>query len=99
MSSAFKEYTQYDAIGLAELIRQKQVPAREVLQAAIEQCELWNPRINAVTHTMYDEAKASLLELDENAPFYGVPFLLKDLSINYAGVPATQGSRFFKDYI
>lgn len=98
MTSTFKEYLQYDAIGLAELIRHKQVMPEEVLTAAIERCEAINPSINAVTHKMYDQAKKALTTLDKKAPFYGVPFLLKDLSLNYTGVPTTHGSYFFKDY-
>lgn len=95
----FKEYSQYDAMGLAELIRQKQVTSHEVLDAAIAECTVKNPAINAVTHEMYDMAEQSLATVNLEAPFYGVPFLLKDLSLNYAGVPTTQGSRFFKEYI
>lgn len=94
----FKEYPEYDAIGLVELIRQKQVTSHEVLEAAIAECEAKNPSVNAVTHRMYDLAQQSLATLNREAPFYGVPFLLKDLSLNYAGVPTTQGSRFFQEY-
>ena len=99
MTANFKEYSQYDAISLAELIRQKQVTPDEVLEAAIAQCEAINPSIKAVTHKMYDIAQQSLSTLNKDAPFYGVPFLLKDLGLNYAGVPTTQGSHFFKDYV
>jgi Asp-tRNA(Asn)/Glu-tRNA(Gln) amidotransferase A subunit family amidase len=93
------EYANYDAIGLNELICKKQVSAKEVLEAAILRCEQVNPDINAVTCKMYDEAHAQLERADKDAPFYGVPFLLKDLTMNYAGVPTTHGSRLFRDYV
>ena len=32
---AFKEYGNYDAVGLAELVRKKQVSAKELLDEAI----------------------------------------------------------------
>ena len=39
MTSPFKEYTNYDGLGLAELIKNKQVTVSEVLEAAITQVE------------------------------------------------------------
>ena len=40
---AFKEYADYDALGLGELIAKKQVAPQEVLDAAIERIEAVNP--------------------------------------------------------
>ncbi len=96
---SFKEYVSYDAMGLVELIRNKEVTADEVLQAAIDRCEEINPDINAVTCTMFEQAQQSIQTLSKDGPLFGVPFLLKDLSLAYAGVPTTQGSVFFKDYV
>ncbi|PHQ78200.1 MAG: amidase [Coxiella sp. (in: Bacteria)] len=95
----FNEYSEYDAMGLAALIQKKEVSPNEVLDAAIARYDEINPDINAVTCEMFDEARAFLKTADTSAPLYGVPFLLKDLSVSYAGVPTTNGSRFFKDYI
>jgi amidase len=95
----FKNYEQYDAIGLNELIRNKEVSAEEVLEAAITRCEEINPEVNAIVYKMYDEARDQLKQSDSNAPLYGVPFLLKDLSMCYKGVPTSQGSRLFKDVV
>ncbi|WP_159070006.1 hypothetical protein [Neisseria sicca] len=38
----FQDYIRYDAVGLAELIRKKEVSANEVLQAAlsVENCRV-----------------------------------------------------------
>lgn len=95
----FEEYQQYDLLGLRDLIFQKSVSASEVLETAILACETMNPAVNAVTHRMYDLAREQLVHTPHDATLYGVPFLLKDLSLNYAGVPTTQGSRFFKSYV
>jgi len=46
--AAFKEYADYDALGLGELIASRQVKAEEVLEAAIERIESLNSIINAV---------------------------------------------------
>ena len=41
----FKEYDQYDAMGLAELIDKGDITAAELCEAAIERIEKVNPRI------------------------------------------------------
>ncbi|MDQ7025140.1 MAG: amidase family protein [Anaerolineae bacterium] len=94
----FAEYTQYDGLGLAELVKKGEVSALELVETAIERIETHNPKINAVIHKMYDVAReAAQGDLPDGA-FKGVPFLLKDLLGNYAGEPIASGSRFMKDY-
>ena len=91
----FAEYVDYDGLGLAELVRTREVAATEILEAAIRRIERLNPTLNAVVTKVYDEARAEALALDAKAPFVGVPFLLKDLGGAQAGVPLSAGSRFF----
>lgn len=94
------EYTAYDALGLAELVRKGEVTPSELLDVAIATVERTNPDVNAVVVEMYDEARRFIDEdLPEDGPFRGVPYLLKDLRADYAGVPTTAGSRFFADNI
>lgn len=97
--SRFREYQEFDALGLATCIRKGEVSPIEVLEAAVEQVEALNPRINAVITPMYDEARKAIDRGLPQGPLRGVPFLLKDLNIYYAGAPTTNGSRFFADYI
>ena len=97
--NGFAEYDQYDAIGLAELIRDGQVSATEVLGAAIVRVETLNPRLNAVVHTMYDEARESIDAGLPNGPLAGAPYMLKDLYVLYTGVPTRNGSRLFADFV
>jgi amidase len=94
----FPEYEAYDAVGLAKLIRQGEISSAEVLETAIERIELLNPAVNAIAYKMYDQARAQLNDLPKNAPFSGVPFLLKDLGLSYANVPTSSGSLWLKDY-
>ena len=91
----FAEYVDYDGLGLAELVRTREVAATEILEAAITRIERLNPTLNAVVTKVYDEARAEAEALDAEAPFAGVPFLLKDLGGAQAGVPLSAGSRFF----
>ena len=46
--SGFTEYEHYDALGLADLVRRRQVSAEELLDAAIARVEARNPSLNAV---------------------------------------------------
>lgn len=89
-----KEYLQLDAVEIASLIKKKEVSAKEVVTAAIEQMEEANPALNAVIHERKDRALAELDHLASyDLPFYGVPMLLKDLSQNLEGEPSTSASR------
>jgi amidase len=97
--TAFKEYDQYDALGLSALVKSKEVTARELLEEAIRRAELFNLQLNAIIYHMYEQAhKVAASPLGEG-PFAGVPFLLKDLLAAYAGVPLTSGCRALKDYL
>ena len=61
--SAFPEYGQYDGIGLAELVRNKEVQPAELLEEATSRVEKLNPQLNAVIHTMYDQARQAALRI------------------------------------
>lgn len=94
---AFPEYHKYDGLGLAELVRNKQITATELVEEAINRIELHNPKINAVIYKMYDQARAAAKGELRGGPFDGVPFLLKDLHATYAGAPTSSGNRLLKD--
>ena len=95
----FSEYDKYDGLGLAELVRRKEVQPSELVEEAISCIERLNPRLNAVIHQMYDLAREAAEGDLPDGPFKGVPSLLKDLMVNYAGVPTRQGSRFHDDFV
>ena len=94
----FKEYADYDATGLARLVARREVSAAELLEAAIARCEALNPRLNAVNIPMPEIARARVHEPLEG-PFSGVPFLIKDIAQDYAGVPSTSGSRALRNWV
>jgi len=95
----FAEYDRYDALGLAELVRKKEITPGELCEEAIGRIERINPKINAVIRTMFDIARDQAKGRLPDGPFAGVPFLLKDLLASYAGVPLTMGSKACRDYI
>ena len=88
----FEEYRKHDAVALAELIKKKEVTASELLDIAIKHTEEVNPKINAVVTKLYEEGKQQLKNIDTNAPFAGVPFLLKDVDVQL------KGTRFTRHY-
>ena len=95
---AFKEYGDYDAVGLADLVRRKQVSARELLDEAIARTTRIDPRINAVVVRHDDYARR---QIDNGLPdgrFAGVPFLLKDIEF-LQGTRTTSGATVYKDQI
>ena len=88
------DYSNYDGLGLAELVRTKQVSPAELVEAAIDRIERHNPTLNAVVYKGYDDARKSAEGDPPDGPFRGVPFLIKDLAMPVAGWPRTSGSRF-----
>jgi len=57
---AFKEYGNYDAVGLAGLVHRKQVTALELLDEAVARTAKVDPQINAVVVKHYDYARRQI---------------------------------------
>ena len=93
----FAEYEQYDALGLADLVRRKEITPVELLEGAIQRVEARNPAVNAVVMKLYDFGNKAIADGLPDGPFRGVPFLMKDLTSPVAGVRMTRGSQFFAD--
>jgi amidase len=94
-----EDYDLYDGLGLAALVRQREIDAVELLDAAIERVEQRNPAINAVVDQLYAHAKAAIAAGLPTGPFTGVPFLLKDLGVLCAGTRTSFGCRLFADAV
>lgn len=86
----FDEYRKFDATALAELVAGKEVSAAELLTLARERAATVNPRINAIVRDVPPDAE------QREGRFGGVPFLIKDLGQDYAGLPSSQGSQSLK---
>lgn len=93
------DYAEFDGLGLAELVRTKQVSPSELIEAAIARIERHNPTLNAVVYMGFDDARRWAKGPLSDGPFRGVPFLIKDLAMPVAGWPRTSGSRFAKDIV
>jgi len=95
---AFKEYGSYDGVGLAELVRKKQVTPQELLDEALTRTARVDPQLNAVVVKHYDYAEKQIEKGLPDGPFTGVPFLLKDLEY-LGGTRTTFGATVFKDLV
>lgn len=88
-----------DATAQAELVKKGEVKPVELVEAAIERIERWNPLINAVVTRMFDRALDEARGHIPEGPFKGVPFLLKDLLASCQGVPLTMGAQLMRDFV
>jgi amidase len=89
------EYADHDALGLADLVRRKEVAPVDLVDSAVARIEKHNPRINAVILDLFDQAREAARHELPDGPFRGVPFLLKDILAAYPGVAMQAGSRFY----
>ena len=88
-----------DALGLAALVRRREVSPVELLEAAIGRAETMNPRFNFMAQKHYDFARAEIAGGLPEGPFTGVPWLLKDLAAYIEGLPTEGGSRINKGQV
>jgi amidase len=94
--STFKEYRDYDAVGLASLMKKGEVSRTEVLETAIGLLEELNPKLNAVVHKEYDRARSATASAV--GPLAGVPFLMKDTN-DLQGAPTGWGSKLYQKLV
>ena len=91
------EYFSYDALGLAELVRTKQISSTELLEVAIALTEKLDPKLNAVPIKHFELARENLKNNTDSGIFNGVPFLLKDLNNYLKGTVTSGGSRVLEN--
>jgi len=89
------DLAELDATAQAELVRRGDASPTELTQAAIARIEALQPTLNALTTNRFERALDEAARADRgatpgtgDAPFRGVPFLVKDLAIPMAGEPA-----------
>lgn len=94
MESIAEQTRWMDATAQAELVRSGEVSATELTEAAIQRIDQLNPEIDAVNMRWDAEARRRASgPVADDAPFGGVPFLLKDLWAHYAGQTLSNGNR------
>jgi amidase len=96
--SLAEELRWVDAVGTADLVRAREVTAREVVEAAAARMDAARA-LNAVTLDLVDRALAAAEAPLPDGPLAGAPLLLKDLGGTLAGVPETMGSRATRGWV
>ena len=94
--SSFSDYPRYDGIGLADLVRARQVTPLELIESALARIAAYNPLLNAVVVPMFEQARTAARNPLPDGPFIGVPMLLKDFWATYAGIPTSNGNRMLR---
>jgi amidase len=89
--------TDLDTTALAQLVRTGTVHPRELVDAAIERIERFDPQLNVMVHRQYERARDDAERALPDGPFRGVPFLFKDYRCREAGEPYTMGMRALRD--
>ncbi len=89
-------YGEYDALGLAELVRTGQASARELLNDALERADAAQGELNCFSALFPEIAEKQIADGLPEGPFTGVPYATKDLGVEIRGAPLTGGSRAFK---
>src|SRR5262249_40806717 len=90
-------YDELDGLGLAAAIRGGDGAAAAGGGVAMGRIEAGDPGVGAVVATRFDEARAEAAGPRRNGPFAGVPYLVKSLGGEVAGLPTSRGSRLFAD--
>lgn len=93
------------ATELRRQILSKELSARDVLQAHLEQIERVNPKVNAIVTLLPEQAMEQAAAADEKfargedvGPLHGLPIAHKDL-VNTKGIRTTYGSPIYKDFV
>ncbi len=93
------------AVRMAQLIRDKELSAREALAAHITQIDRVNPKVNAVVTLALEMAVEAAARADEMqarnetlGPLHGLPVAHKDL-LETRSIRTTFGSPLFRDYL
>ncbi len=93
------------AVEMAGLIRARELSARDVMRAHLQQIERVNPTVNAIVTLVADRALEGARVADEAqargediGPLHGLPIAHKDLQPT-RGIRTTFGSPIFKDFM
>ncbi len=84
-----------DATAQAAAVARGALSRRDLVEAAIERIERVDPQLNAVVVKLPASARSGADSA--SGPLAGVPFLLKDLGAQQAGLPYFAGNRALRD--
>lgn len=93
------EYSGYDGLGLAALVKKGDVSPRELAQTAAQAIAVADQKVKAVVETYPDRIEGLGDGDTSDGTFAGVPFLIKDVGGHEKGRKIEFGSRLCKDMV
>jgi amidase len=100
-----QELCEMSAVDLAARLARKDVSARDVMRAHLDQIERLNSKVNAIVTLVAEQAMANAAKADEAimgrdpvGVLHGLPVAHKDL-VDTAGIRTTLGSPFYRDNV
>jgi amidase len=89
------------AVRQAERVRAGEISAVELVEASLREIERRNDEINAFVHVCAERAldEADAIRPGDPRPLCGVPIGIKDLLSATAGLPTSEGSAAFGDWV
>lgn len=94
------EYIKHDAVGLAELVKKKEVSPEELVNLSEARLAEVGEDLNAVASKRFEKAKSEAMQINNYSdPFSGVPFYLKGISQSLKGEPLEGGAKLLKGLV
>lgn len=90
------EYIQLSAVELSDLLKKKEIEAKDLAELAVSRAKELNLELNAIVHERFSKAIEEAESVGKGR-FSGVPILLKNISQALAGEPLTSGSILMKE--
>ncbi|MBB3289030.1 MULTISPECIES: amidase family protein [unclassified Rhizobium] len=91
--------TTKDAVGLAELVRSREITSREIVEAMIDRTERLDGPLNSVVMRFFGDAIEAAGKPLGSGPLAGVPIYVKDAQTAWANRKMTQGSYVLEDNV
>jgi amidase len=96
-----EDVLQLSAVEQAALVRTGELSARELVEVSLLRIEQLNPELNAFSHVCAERAlaQADRIRVGDSRPLCGVPIGIKDLLSATEGIPTSEGSSAFGDWV
>ena len=88
-------FATHDALAVGELVKARKIGVRELVDGTVARLRILNASLNAITDFYEGGLLDKSIAAAGEGPFHGVPFVVKQLMADCAGMPTTLGSRFF----
>lgn len=85
-----------DAAAQAKLVREGTVGPDRLVRAVRDQVDRWDDRVNSLVSSRFESALTEALDVATDAPFRGVPIVVKDQGFAMAGEPLWYGNRVLR---